>query len=414
MKEIFSTKYIFVILLIILAALHSIPGIGYYRYIYPAAGLIIIFLFRREIVALLKENKLILLYYPFALWALLTAVWSYNPEVTLQRGLYLFFIITAGIFSGMLWQKKFSDLNFFLPLNAIVIVFSLISLISGYPSGNWLLIDVLAFRGFMTHPNTLALLILFSFFPVLYLLFRSFRKKDGGSKTDYGILTFTLLIFVVMINLLLLAVTFSRAAILAVIVFINLVMFTYHLKYLLLSYSVLFFLVLLSLFLLPDIPKYIYKQYIVKGTDSILSTRSKLIDDSYFAAKNGGIKGLGYGVSDSTIKNPVYTKPGTGVREKGNSFLALIEETGWIGLILFVFPVIYTIIFGIRKKIKFSFEIMIMLFILVSLFVHAQFEGWLTGVASFSLLYYFICFGCFVSGIFSSYNNTKLSQLPLR
>jgi O-antigen ligase len=393
MKEIFSTKYIFIALFILLAALCSIPGIGYFRYVYLFAGVIVIFLFRREIVSILKDNKQLLIYYPFAGWALLTAVWSYNPEVSLQRGIYLLFIISAGIFSGSLWYKKFFNLNFLLPVNLVAVILSFLSLISGFPSGNWLLIDVLAFRGFMTHPNTLASLIMFSFFPVLVLLFRIIGNKNENSNADFGMLKIILLIFIVIINLLLLAVTFSRAAVLSVLLFVNLVMLTYHIKYLILTYFVLLLLVLISLFLLPDIPKYIYKQYIVKGTDSIMASRYKLIEDSYLAAKNGGIKGLGYGVSDSTIKNPVYSNPGTGVREKGNSFLALIEETGWIGLFLFIFPVIYPVYYGVRKKIKFTQEIMTILFILISLFVHAQFEGWLTGVAFFSLLYYFLFFG---------------------
>lgn len=69
-------------------------------------------------------------------------------------------------------------------------------------------------------------------------------------------------------------------------------------------------------------------------------------EPSYKAALNGGLTGLGYGISD-----PDILLPGTGshydgeryVREKGNSVLALIEEVGFTGLILFLLPLMYVL-----------------------------------------------------------------------
>lgn len=397
MKVFLSGKYSLIPLYIFLAAISGFPGVGYFRYIYLIAGIIILFIFGKETIGLLKENKMLLLFYPFTVWVLLTALWSYNPQLSLLRGLYLGFIVTTGILSGFLWYKKFSNLQFLLPLNIIVIILSLVSLLIGYPSDNWLKIDVLAFRGFMTHPNTLSMLILFSSLPLFDFLFRSLGMPQGSSVKRNKYVP-ALIIIVILINLLILAVTFSRSAILAVIVFGILMMLTYHLKYLVLTFLVLSFLALISLFLFPQVPDYIYRQYFLKGTDSAVASRNTLIEDSFKAAKNGGLTGLGYGVSDTSIINPVYTRPGSGVREKGNSFLALTEETGLIGLILFVFPVFFIVLYGVKKNIKFSRDIMAVLFMIISLFVHSQFEGWLSGVASFGILYFFVFFGCLLSG----------------
>lgn len=405
MKDIFLTKNSFIVVFIILAALSSIPGVGNIRYIYLIPGIIILFLFRKDIISSLKVNKLLLLFYPFTVWALLTAVWSYNPLLSLQRGLYLFFIVTAGLLSGMLWYKKFSNLLLFLPLNLLVIVASVISFVTGFPADNWLTIDISAFRGFVFHPNNLASLLLFSLLPVLSCTFQHFKKIGEKSKPDFK-LYFLLLIIV--INFFLIAVTFSRAAILSLIIFVNLAMLIYHLKYLLISYSVLLMLFIISYFLFPSVTDYIHKQFIVKGGYSVLSTRNVLFEHSYTAAKNGEITGLGYGVSDTSIVNTIYSVPETKVREKGNSILALLEETGWIGLILFIFPAFYLIIYGIKNKIKLSTELKYIYLILIALFVHAQFEAWFVGVASFSLLYFFIFFGSLLSGfpLLTKNNNT--------
>ncbi|MCZ7612765.1 MAG: hypothetical protein M5T52_04270 [Ignavibacteriaceae bacterium] len=67
-------------------------------------------------------------------------------------------------------------------------------------------------------------------------------------------------------------------------------------------------------------------------------------EPSYRAAQNGGLTGLGYGMSDPNIKPGSLGDHYEGerfVREKGNSVLALVEETGVVGLVLFLLPIIY-------------------------------------------------------------------------
>jgi hypothetical protein len=122
-------------------------------------------------------------------------------------------------------------------------------------------------------------------------------------------------------------------------------------------------------------------------------------EPSYNAALNGGLTGLGYGISD-----PHILFPGSGshyegeryVREKGNSVLALIEETGMIGLLLFVIPIGYVLIsqksdLAIRDQNSgVRYQSAIIKSVLIALVVHAQFEAWWVGVGSIHLpLFYF-------------------------
>nr|MDA3859871.1 hypothetical protein [Melioribacteraceae bacterium] len=129
---------------------------------------------------------------------------------------------------------------------------------------------------------------------------------------------------------------------------------------------------------------------IFKGSDSAYSTRDKLFDDSFKAAQNGSFFGLGYGVSDPEIKNPIYVGGSDKIREKGNSFLALIEETGVIGLLLFLFPIFYFFnAIGWREIFK-KKKLFSLVILYSSLLLHSQFEAWFGGVSSFQLLVYFI------------------------
>ena len=104
---------------------------------------------------------------------------------------------------------------------------------------------------------------------------------------------------------------------------------------------------------------------------------------------------MGYGVSAPDIKTPLLTgshyEDGRYIREKGNSILALIEETGLIGLIFFLLPLFY-----ITLKIFKSPESQItdhrslITAALAAMLVHAQFEAWWVGVGSISLPLYLI------------------------
>ena len=125
-----------------------------------------------------------------------------------------------------------------------------------------------------------------------------------------------------------------------------------------------------------------------------MDRRTVLWEPSLEAAKLGSIFGLGYGVSAPDIKTPITTgshyEDGRYIREKGNSVLAMIEETGLIGLFLFLLPVfwvtrkfiIYNLQFTIKEKPKNNYTLYIIHCTLFAMLIHAQFEAWWVGVGS--------------------------------
>jgi len=149
------------------------------------------------------------------------------------------------------------------------------------------------------------------------------------------------------------------------------------------------------------------------------------VEPSYKAALEGGLFGLGYGISHPEIRAGEYSdhfEKGRLIREKGNSSLALIEEAGVVGLILFILPIIYMLIklldtryqipddkylSGIRNLpagskgqasgIQYSVS-SILIVALAALLLHAQFEAWWVGVGSVQLPLFFIYFGLIVQG----------------
>jgi O-antigen ligase len=83
-----------------------------------------------------------------------------------------------------------------------------------------------------------------------------------------------------------------------------------------------------------------YNDYILKGNDQesgVLHSRRDVWAKSYENAEAGGWVGVGYGVTvGDTAFQGGLTSVGYG-REKGNAQLAIIEETGLVGLSLYLF-----------------------------------------------------------------------------
>ncbi|MCH7772250.1 MAG: O-antigen ligase family protein, partial [Bacteroidetes bacterium] len=214
-------------------------------------------------------------------------------------------------------------------------------------------------------------------------------------------------------NFLILTLTYSRASWLSlaggIIIFLIL---TKKWKFLTVSFS-LFTIFVFLVFTIPSLNK-IFNKIILKDFNTILESRIYLWEPSLKAAKIGGLIGLGYGISE-----PDIIVPGTGshydgeryVREKGNSTLALIEEVGYIGLILTISPLLYLLYkrrypaglgesrFIGRRRINYNvehkqlFTNSIILASLISFLLHSQFEAWMVGVGSVQLPLFLIFIG---------------------
>ena len=260
-------------------------------------------------------------------------MWSLNPKITFERSGYLIFIY-AGILSAILLYKKFlpeKGIEFLIPANILVIVISLFSLITNSPSNSWSGGNGLGFMGFAGHQNTLAAAMLFTLPGLL-----AYKIKDKGTKINVvRIFYFLLLTF----NFLLILLTYSRAAILALVIgTITYLIITKSKKILAILFSSTALLFVLY-FTVSPLQSSI-DSVLNKDGGKILGRRMILWEPSFEAAKLGGVFGLGYGVSAPDIKTPILTgshyENGRYIREKGNSVFSNDRRNriNWIDIIL--------------------------------------------------------------------------------
>ncbi len=325
----------------------------------------------------IKSNKylrtIVLLLLSFSVWCLITAIWSQYPLITISRSLYFALISIGSVTGSYLYVKPKNEfnLNFLLPLNIFIIFLSLISLIFNVPKDSWSGGNGMGFMGLASHQNILGAAILFTIPAPMFLLIERLNEWKINSKfkiQNSKIIFFALLLI---FNFSFLILTDSRASILSFLLIVGLILYNIiNLKIFLILTSV--FCLLTSVIYFLPVTHNTMHDFLFKNETFFGDHRYFMYGDSFRAALDGGFTGLGYGVSDPAIHNAangshyenmpewmlrmgnvISTEPSREksyknsnenkiyIREKGNSVLAMVEETGMIGLIIFLLPVGY-------------------------------------------------------------------------
>lgn len=393
----------------------TFPVINFLYYLVPA--LLFIFLMLSLYLKLFKEidKRILFLILGFPIYALIASLWSLHPLITFQRSLFLI-LVYAGILSIVFLYGKFSskfNIAFLIPANILIIIISIFSIITNTPANSWSGGNGLGFMGFAGHQNTLAAALLFTLPGVIaFGIEQRVKRNEYSSSTSttsaIGLhLTsrvFRLAAFILLLtaNLLILLFTYSRASILALVIgTITYLLITKSKKILTFLFSITALLMVLY-FTVPFVQNKV-NEVLNKDGGKIFDRRMILWKPSYEAAKQGGLIGLGYGVSATDINTPLLTgshyEDARYVREKGNSTLAIIEETGLIGLILFLLPVFYIALKLIINKFgSLTTHYSLLTAALAAMLVHSQFEAWWVGVGSVSLpLFLIILFTLIIS-----------------
>jgi hypothetical protein len=402
-----------------------------------------------------RLKTLLLLIAAFGIWAAITFAWSPFPLVTLSRAAYFFLISVSPLLLGYFWSKneQSEPFAFLLPANIIVVMVSLYSLISSSPANAWTGGHGLGFMGYAGHQNTLAAAIVFTVPSVLFPLFKEISrrvvhksKSDAdnfqmplilslilpslwlrrvklipGTRTIWwaGFISIFIFILIFILNLYLLILSVSRAGVLTLIIMVAIFIFLSFnkktalvLMFMSITLSAVFFFSSKSV-----------REFVFKTEGTIGDRRIVNIHETIEAAKNGGLFGLGYGISKKPGNDLVighYEYEGkVYVREKMIGSLALIEETGVVGLILFLAPLGY-VLWELIKNIKYlsaffihpshrhtgledwrnklkiiniKLEAAFLIGVLVAFCFHAQVEAWWVGVGSIELPIFYTIMG---------------------
>lgn len=378
------------------------------NYVIPIVAIIYISNSREEIKEYLKKNYIFILHSSLILYMLATSLWSTEWNNTLLRALYFGFFSNVGIFIGYSFSKRNKLINIFLSINIFVVVSSFIALLFLRSDQSWMQITVVAFKGIFSHPNSLGSAVVFTLIPILLLWDMSRGKSILKTELYKPIMKImqiqnlpsffyskkAFLILLVSLNILILGLTVSRASILIFFLAVSIwLILNYNLKDCFRYIIISILIVPITVILINGIMASSLDEYFYKGTSNLLSTREKIWSDSFEAAKNGGFFGLGLGESDKSINSPLLTHSSKRVREKGNGFLALIEEIGILGLLFFLLPITFLIFKGLKNKIRKERNFLNYASILTVFFVHTQFEAWLVGVTSFQLFLTYVVLG---------------------
>ncbi|HAB52859.1 MAG: hypothetical protein A2315_15865 [Ignavibacteria bacterium RIFOXYB2_FULL_35_12] len=357
-----------------------------------------------------KKNKqlkvYIILVLLFALWALATTIWSYDPIVTFPRAFYFAYVAVGAAIAGYLWYAYFSKsfLSFLLPANIIIVVISLVSLITNQPADAWTGGCGIGFMGFAPHQNTLGMMILLTIpavlFPSLKILNVKFQKSEiiNSDFVHVSLLSSISYLLLLLLNIYLLILTQSRGSIISILLMIiTFLIFTINWKLLITSGLTLVLFITALFFASPQIRTSV-TDYVFKTETVIGDRRTSQIKATLSAAQHGGLIGLGYGISDPQNVIPSEVQAGTRYyREKMISVLALVEEVGVVGLGLFL-AIIGYVLWGLinakGKMLNDKWEGAFMIAVLVALSFDAQVEAWWLGAGSWQFCLFFAIIGC--------------------
>jgi O-antigen ligase len=307
----------------------------------------------------------------FGLWAMVTALWSPFPIESFVRGILCIVISWSLIIGGYCWVKNFNkkEFGFLIPINILLLMASVFSLMTKIPYDYWAGYGF-GLKSFWYHQNMLASQIIFTIPAIFFLPLKDRRIRIIAT----GILSF--------LNVYILVLTHSRTSLVALI--LSVILFAILTKrFKVLGIIILIFTCVSTFYFVNKDFHSILNNYLFKTEVSLLDRKKPVLLATYEAAGHGGWKGLGYNVSDNTvISNPqiskdYYYKGVRLIREKGVSLFALVEETGWVGLILFLVFVGYLFYLSIMTYWKtLDWTSALMICVLVGMCLHAQFEGW--------------------------------------
>lgn len=377
-------------LYLIITTFRTIPAISFLSNIAPVISVLLIFF----LYPLVNKNKFLgqALYFLklYNLWVIVTCLWSVYPLVSLSRGI-LQLVISNGAILGACYyglitaetnnEKRGDILKYLLPLNLFLIAAGLFSFITHIPSDYWSGYGY-GLKGFFGHQNTYASLLVFSFPAVLWKTGKSLKQNFAW-------------LILVFLNIFLLILTHSRASITVLIIAVVIWAFLILNKKILLS-MLAFFSLIIVLFVINPSLRSGFNTYFYKTETNILDRKKPVILGSVDAAKDGKLIGLGFGVSNPRVvldsRYFWHYEGSRMVREKSVSVLALIEETGFIGLLLFLLFIAVAFWFLFKNKENKSTSYYIMAF-LIAMSIHAQLESWWVGVTASQLLIFYALIG---------------------
>lgn len=268
----------------------------------------------------------IFLVFIYSLWCITTTFWSEVYELSLYKSIMFFVMAFTMLYAGQNWvtrQGVGKCFDYLIPTAVAAYAAAFLGyFFSPIPD-----IDGL-FQGFAHGPNMLGALMAFSAPLVIWRLYSNWkvsRRRNGWMLSSGAGLLFLLM-------------SQSRSSILVVLFILGGYLFSLTTKKLIIFTYLVVLVLAVGSVLLPDTRTRIVQHVVYKNRpDAIIFSRIQPWTESYQKAELGGWVGGGYGVSigSNAWEGGTFTSVGYG-REKGNAQMAIVEETGVVGLALYI------------------------------------------------------------------------------
>lgn len=330
--------------------------------------IVLIFLFFKNRLFRCFNNILYIVFFSYIAWCILTSLWSNDFSLSLMKSTMMGVVGLTCASAGYEWVRRYGWKN---SLHWLIIILA-ITLLSGVfgwlrPTATYVQNNISVYRGLVASSNAMGFFCAITF-PLL--IWQCTKKK----KLWFGLAG---------LNSYYLVSSCSRSAFLiAMVVGIFFVLSLNLKKKIFITYSSCLLAILFLLFTPTLFDNYIYKN--TEHVD-VLASRNGVWKMSYDAAVEGGVFGAGYSVAlkpKSAFTIWDYDSVNK-VREKSNSQLAVIEETGLIGLSLYISFLITLLVPAVNywrnlqgePKVVFG----LVLGAIFGLILQSGFEAWWTG-----------------------------------
>jgi len=307
----------------------------------------------------------------YMFWCTSTSMWSEVPQLSLMKSIALIVTIPVLFGAANAWtfhSERNAPFGFLLPIVILGLFAGLFDRGAAIQGGT-----IETYQGLTGNPNYLGAIIAMGF---PYAIWQAYVTRSTRNR-------FFLACGVLAGLSIVLWFAGSRASMLCVLMILGGFILALGRGKRTIAYSLIILLTGVAV-AVPVIQTSIYERFVLKGnveTGDALYTRREVWSESYEFAKQGGVVGAGYSVSiGSGDFAGGLTVVGYG-REKGNSQLAIWEETGLVGLALYALLVL-GIIFQLGSnllKIKDpqrKVELGLLLGAVVGFTVHSIFEAW--------------------------------------
>lgn len=329
-----------------------------------------------------KEKKsvppaLLIFVFLYTLWCIVTAFWSEQFSLTIMKSIAAAIVLFSCLFAGQTWASSRTDESQALNYLGLFSMITLAVAVFGYLFNPNAFSVYGMFQGYTYNPNVFGALAAIAsiFFIWKAYLYRSDTKL------------FRLWVAIYSVNLIALIMSQSRAALLIELCILSAFFFVFSVRKLVTFLYITAFLTIIVFMLFPAIPDKIIKQSVYKHSSNVLDTREEVWSDTLEGAREGGWLGGGFGVSIGAQDWEGGFTAQTYGREKGNSQLAVLEEIGVIGFILYlgiILIILKELYAGYRaaKSQELKVAQALILGAIVGLIIQSIFEGWWVALGS--------------------------------